>query len=190
MSYYVIQTKPRGEDEYLRRARSVLHEPEGRLFWPRRNLRTRRGGKWSSELAPIFPGYLFLEADEMNESLFLKMRRIPGFSRFLQSNQNIIPLSKGDRELLTHFLAFGEVVDKSVVYFDENSRIRVVSGPLLGLEGSIIKVDRRKGRAKVRLDMFESSFQIDFGFDAIEQTEKASGGTVVEEAGPGKRRSG
>jgi transcriptional antiterminator NusG len=63
---------------------------------------------------------------------------------------------------------FGQVIDKSVVYFDTGKRIRVVSGPLKELEGKIVKVDRRKGRAKVKLDMFENEFLIDFGFEALE----------------------
>jgi transcriptional antiterminator NusG len=147
----------------------VFSDGEGRLLWPRRNLRIRRKSRWKDELAPIFPGYVFLETPEVTKELFMKLRRIPGFFRFLQSNQHIVPLSSGDRELLMHFLAFGEIVDKSAVYFDENNRIKVMSGPLLGLEGFIVKVDRRKGRAKVKLDMFKNAFLVDFGFEAIEK---------------------
>ena len=169
MPYYVLQVKTRGEDEYLTRAGDVFADTEGRLIWPRRNLRIRRKGKFNNELAPIFPGYLFLEAPEVTNELFMKLRRIPGFFRFLQSNRHIVPLSSGDRELLMHFLSFGEIVDKSAVYFDENNRIKVMSGPLLGLEGFIVKVDRRKGRAKVKLDMFKNAFLVDFGFDTIEK---------------------
>jgi transcriptional antiterminator NusG len=54
------------------------------------------------------------------------------------------------------------------VSFDAERRIRVISGPLKTLEGRIIKVDRRKGRARVRLELYEDAFLIDFGFDAIE----------------------
>ena len=52
--------------------------------------------------------------------------------------------------------------------FDENRRIRVVSGPLQGLEGRIVKVDRRKGRARVRLDIYADAFEIDLGFEILE----------------------
>jgi transcriptional antiterminator NusG len=37
-----------------------------------------------------------------------------------------------------------------------------------GLEGQIIKVDKRKKRAKIRLKLYEDSFPIDFGFELIE----------------------
>jgi transcriptional antiterminator NusG len=146
----------------------MLDDGEARFIWLRRSLRIRKRGEWIETLAPIFPGYLFVEAQEISPELLLKVKRIPGFFRFLQSNENIEPLSEGDKKLLSYFLSFGQVVDKSVVYFDTGKRIRVVSGPLKELEGKIVKVDRRKGRAKVKLDMFENAFLIDFGFEALE----------------------
>ena len=68
---------------------------------------------------------------------------------------------------MAHFVRFGEVIGKSTVTFDENSRIQVKDGPLAGLEGRIVKVDRRKQRAKVRLDLYKDSFLVDFGFELL-----------------------
>ena len=62
-------------------------------------------------------------------------------------------------------------MEKSKVIFDENKRIRVIHGALKGLEGKIVKVDRRKQRAKVALTLYEDSFLIDFGFDLLEPSE-------------------
>ena len=139
-----------------------------RFYWPRRNLRIKRRGVWKVELAPIFPGYLFVEAGEIDATLYHALRGVPGFIRFLLSNDHIVPLEGKDQKLLSNFLAIGEIVEKSVAYFDENRRIRIVSGPLKGLEGLIVKVDRRKGRAKVRMEMYKDSFEIDFGFESME----------------------
>ena len=169
MPYYALHIRTRAEDDYLARAKAVFDENEVQLIWLRRSLKIKRRGEWIETLAPIFPGYLFVEAEDMTPELYMKFRRIPGFFRFLNSNDNIVPLSPDDRDLVSYFLTFGQVVDKSTVYFDNGNRIRVISGPLKELEGKIIKVDRRKGRAKVRLDMFTQSFLIDFGFDALEK---------------------
>ncbi|MCL2557796.1 MAG: antitermination protein NusG, partial [Treponema sp.] len=40
--------------------------------------------------------------------------------------------------------------------------------PLKGLEGRIIKVDKRKKRAKIRLDLYDESFAIDLAFEIID----------------------
>lgn len=168
MNYYVIQVKTTGEDRFLKYARPLVADDGIQLFWPRRSLTIRKQGKSEHTLAPIFPGYVFLEAQDLQPETYWKLKLVPGFFRILRDNQNITPLGDGDRRLLLHFLSFGEIIHKSRVFFDENNRIRVLSGPLKGLEGRIVKVDRRKQRAKVRLNMYEENFTVDFGFESLE----------------------
>ncbi len=163
MPFFAIQVRTGGEARFLTRARGAAA-----LVWPRRSLRIRKSGIWSDSLAPVFPGYIFVRAARVDEALFAALRSTPGFLRFLPSNDHIQPLGPGDQQLLSHFLSFGEILDRSLVRFDENRRIRVISGPLKGLEGRIVRVDRRKGRARVRLEMYEDSFEIDFGFESLE----------------------
>lgn len=142
------------------------------LYFPQRSLDVRRKGKTVSSKLPIFPGYIFLELSEEDSilSYHWAFRKTEGFYRFLKSNKDITPLQNRDLELLLHFLKnVGPVAGKSKVYFDENSRIVVLSGPLSGLEGRIVKADKRKGRAKVRLDLYGDSFCIDLGFEVLEQ---------------------
>jgi transcriptional antiterminator NusG len=97
------------------------------------------------------------------------VKRLPYFLRFLPENEDIRPLSDEDKRVIAHLVSYGEVVQPSRVRFDENSRILVLEGPLKGLEGRITKVDRRKGRAKVRLDLYNNSFEVDFAFESMER---------------------
>jgi len=170
MAFFVIQVRTGKEQKYLKQADKVLQAPAQRLYWPRRALRIRRQGQWKNSVAAIFPGYLFLQTESIPPPLYWALKRISGFLRYLKDNQHIEPLNARDREILLHFLSYGEIVQRSRVYFDQDNRIRVISGPLQGMEGRIVKVDRRKGRARVRLELYEDSFLIDFGFDALEQT--------------------
>jgi transcriptional antiterminator NusG len=118
-------------------------------------------------LAPLFPGYIFITADTVSEETFRLLRGLPGFYRFLESNDRIRALTGRDAEIVAHFVKFGDVIGKSVVTFDQDQRIRVLRGPLEGLEGSIVKIDKRKQRAKVQLDLYDESFLVDFGFDLL-----------------------
>lgn len=175
MNYYVLQVKTGGEEKFLKSAnrsfaRTGIESPP-LLIWPRRRLRIRRQGKTKDVLAPIFPGYIFLEADVVEIDVYWAVRKGIGFYKFLRSNREIEPLSGQDKQLLQHFLRLGEVVEKSKVYFDENKRIRVTEGALKGLEGNVVKVDRRKRRAKVKLSLYDDSFLIDFGFEVMEPLE-------------------
>lgn len=175
MAYFALQVFTGDEGRFVTASRRSRNLEGVRVLWPRRRLRVRRAGRWLVATAPIFPGYLFLKREQIDGQLYQGLRPLPGFLRFLPSNDRIRPLDERDSKLLAHFLSFGEIVERSTAYFDVNQRIRIVSGPLLGLEGCITRVDKRKGRAKVRLTLYENSFEVDFGFDAIEKSADRGG---------------
>ena len=145
-------------------------------MFPRRVLSVRRMGKVGRKEEPLYPGYVFLAGAGITTDIYWRMRRVPGFCRFLKSNRDIRPVEGRDREVLLHFLGFGEVIRKSTVRFDANDRIQVVEGPLTGLEGRIVKIDKRKGRAKIHLDMYDESFLVDLGIDILGETGEAENG--------------
>ena len=170
MAFYALQVKTRGEEKFLRMFREQNPEVGLTLYFPQRSLDIRRGGRIKPSQLAIFPGYVFLEIPE-GDSIFNYQwifRRTKGFYRFLRSNQDIAPLQNSDLELVLHFIKqVGAVAGKSKVYFDDNARIVVISGPLSGLEGRIVKADKRKGRAKVKLDLYDDSFTLDFAFEVL-----------------------
>ncbi|MEJ2664388.1 MAG: antiterminator LoaP [Spirochaetia bacterium] len=173
MTFFVIQVRSQKISQYFDTARKQLEKIRTRLHWPRRNLRIRKKGKWQEVLSPIFPGYLFLETETVTPDIYNSCRQTPGFIRFLKDNQNITPLSGRDKEIVAHFLNLGGVVGYSLVDFDRNQRVRIISGPLKGLEGHIVKVNRRKKRIKLKLELYKDSFFIDFGFESIEKVKEA-----------------
>jgi len=169
MEYYALQVRTRAEDKFIRLFKAGHPEEPARILFPQRRMAVRRLGKVKDELAPVFPGYLFLEVEgELGPPLQWALRRTDGFFRFLRSNQDVAPLSGVDLRTVLHFVnPTGAVAEKSRVFFNDEDRIVVEEGPLKGLEGSIVKVDKRKGRAKVKLDLYDDSFTIDLAFEVI-----------------------
>jgi len=179
MNYYAIQVKTRTENKFIKLFRAMHPEITLPIYFPQRRLDIRRRGKVRASMAAVFPGYIFVEAERDEEILACQweFRRTDGFFRFLRSNQEITPLADRDLELVLHFIKnAGPVAGRSKVYFNENSRIVVVEGPMAGLEGRIIKVDKRKGRAKITLDLYNDSFSIDLAFEVIGSLEPAGRG--------------
>jgi transcriptional antiterminator NusG len=173
MQYYALQVKTKGEEKYIKLFRALHPEIGVPIHFLQRKIDIRRQGMPIHSQAPVFPGYLFLELGEKDNIIkyHWAFRKTEGFYRFLRSNQDICPLGDRDLELVLHFIKkAGPIAGKSMVYFDANSRIVVCNGPLKGLEGKIIKVDKRKGRAKIKLDLYDDSFAIDLAFDVIEPT--------------------
>ena len=169
MQYYTIQVKTRGEEKFIRLFNALHPDVRFSLHFPRRRIDIRRKGSVQQTTAAVFPGYIFIEAEsEEIHAHQWAFRRTDGFYRFLKSNQDITPLAGKDLELVLHFIKkSGPVAGISKIFFNEDSRIIVVEGPLMGLEGRIIKVDKRKKRAKVKLNLYNDSFAIDLSFEVM-----------------------
>nr|WP_303933877.1 antiterminator LoaP [Treponema denticola] len=142
------------------------------IVFPQRILKIRKAGKVTEKQLPVFAGYLFIGTDKISKDLYQHIRRCKGFYRFLPNNQDPKSLEGRDLEILNQFISFGGLAKISQVVFDENDRIKVIEGPLSGLEGYIVRVNKRKGRATVCLDMCQTAFSIDLGFEILNKEEK------------------
>lgn len=170
MIYYVIQVVTNREKSFcenVKKLSSFLSENYKFIFLTR-ELQIRKQGVVSVEEKPVFPSYVFLESEgELLDGTLAELKKIPGFCKFLNSNKDISPLVDKDLEVIKHFMKIGEKLGSSLVRFDENDRIVVLEGPLKGLEGNIVKVDRRKKRAKVQMDIKGYLHTFDLGFEDI-----------------------
>ncbi|MEL3899113.1 MAG: antiterminator LoaP [Treponema phagedenis] len=175
MDYYALQVQTGKEAFFISSVNAGDKETSERwqVYFPQRTLNIRKKGVFLKKNMPVFPGYVFLAATILDAKLYKKLKSTKGFYRFLPNNQNPSPLFGRDLMLLQHFISFGNLAGISQVCFDENDRIKILAGPLKGLEGDIVKVDKRKGRAKIKLDMYTDSFLIDFGFEILENIGKA-----------------
>jgi hypothetical protein len=81
MLYFALQVRTGKETQYIDIAR--FRHTEAILLWPRRRLRIRNAGRWRDSLAPLFPGYLFLKANRLEEVPWSQLRGLPDFIRFL-----------------------------------------------------------------------------------------------------------
>jgi transcriptional antiterminator NusG len=175
MNYYALQVETSAEGDFIRRAELRFDPHIYHFFFPKRKLMRQKGGKKFDTIEPVFPGYVFLGTEEAPGPIWYTLRRIEGFYRFLPDNTRIKPMSDRDFTLIKHFMSFGEIADKSKVSFDENDRIVVQSGPLKGYEGHIYKVDRRKGRAWLRLTFCNSVSTVVLGFELLDKLPKGAG---------------
>lgn len=134
----------------------------------------RKQGKIKNNEQIVFPGYVFLEYSEKEIplSLITIIQKIPYFIRILPQTLSPLPLSVQDTKLLSYFLQ-PKSKQISTVYFDENDKIVVVDGILKDLEGYIIKVNKRKQRAKVCIDMCKTPYIIEVAFENLQKKENA-----------------
>ncbi len=171
--YFALQVAVHKEKKFIEQIKKLIGNSDFCNFiYLDRELKIHRQGKTAVELQPVFAGYVFLQAeDKIPADIYQIIKKNNFFYRFLKSNHDITPLNEHDLSILQHFLKVGTTAGTSRVYFDSNDRIVVESGPLKGLEGNIIKVDKRKQRAKIQLDFENSPMILDLSFDIIAKAE-------------------
>ncbi|GMO30801.1 MAG: transcription termination/antitermination protein NusG [Termitinemataceae bacterium] len=175
MKYYAAQIKTRAEEKFIKLFKALHPQENVTIYFPMREIIERHKGKHIQKLLPVFPGYIFIEIQDAQNifDYYWLLNKMPFFYHFLKSNNEIQKMDGRDLEIIRHFIKTPNgkktaVSEISQVYFNEDDRIVVLSGALAGLEGNIIKIDKRKGRVKVKLDLCGEKFSIDLAFENIE----------------------
>lgn len=168
MNFFAMQIMTGMEDAYVELYSKT--NPDIVLYAIKKTIRSRKKGKVVTLVNTVFPGYVFFQFPDLAlpPGLIRTLKRTRNFVRILPNTHAIKPLNARDSEIIRHLVSFGQSIGTSLVTFDENNRIKILKGPLAGLEGMIVKVDKRKRRAKVRLDMNDSPITFDLGFEILE----------------------
>ena len=92
-----------------------------------------------------------------------------GLTRLLGAGDEIIPLTERERDFLLRFGGENQIVEMSEGII-EQSRIRILSGPLMGMEGQIRKIDRHKRKAWLEVEMFGRVQRVEVGLEVAMKT--------------------
>ena len=170
MEYYCIMVLTGEEKSFRDRAGKIMKEdfPETDFFVFERKLYTKKRG-WFD--AVLFPGYVFLGTQELSKKFFGQLKKIEGFCRILQDNQNPVKFSGAALDELKAFINNGESWGVSKVKFLPGQKIQVISGPLVGLAGNIVAVNKKRKRITVQTNITSNSMRFDLLFEDAEVVE-------------------
>lgn len=168
--WYVIWTYT-GREEYTRSIieKKVPKELYGRISIPYRAKIEKAGGSRRVVHKLMIPSYIFVETDcirDFHEAL----GRIPVFSIILRNGEKFLPLDEHDEFVLNKLTSDGDIIDMSTGFMD-GDRVRVASGPLKGLDGSIKKIYPRKALAVIEMTVFSRITEVQLGLEILKKTE-------------------
>lgn len=142
--------------------------PESEVYY--RNKKFREVGKQYSK-RPLFPGYVFVEANIESKD-FQKL-----FSRFIYNSADIIKLLRygesGDSAVdleerrRFEYLFRGKRCLEHSQGFIEGDKIIIENGPLKGREGNIKYINRHNHCAKVEFKMFDKTILADVALEIV-----------------------
>lgn len=163
MSWYVIHCHT-GKEEAVRSR--VKGADIARVMVPRRIMKERKQGKWCLKERVVFPGYVFVQAN-MTALAYYDIRCTPWVIRILGTSWPQ-PLEENEALLIVRLANDCEPLGPSSVIV-VGDKINVIDGPLRGFEGYIVKLDARRCRAKVNINILGEPKIIELAADVIKK---------------------
>jgi transcription termination/antitermination protein NusG len=109
---------------------------------------------------PLFPGYVFVKIG-LEESI--RILNIRGVVSFVGMRNKPSPIP--DEEIVALQTALACRSSVVVPYFPSDTRVRILSGPLTGLQGVVVR-EKGKSRMIVFLDLIKRSVSVEL--DALD----------------------
>ena len=164
--WYVIQVRTGTEENICCQCRKIIDSSIlERCFIPYYQEKKKYQGKWHTQERILFPGYVFLVTNHVEE-LYESLKDIIGSTRLIGTGEEIVPLSEEEVTLLLRLGKEEQLVELSTGII-ENSQIRILEGPLVGMEGTIRKIDRHKRKAWLEIEMFGRTVEMQVGLEVI-----------------------
>lgn len=134
-----------------------------RCFIPYYEEKKKQNGSWNTLQKILFPGYIFMITEDV-EKLFFHLKTIEGMTKLIGTGQDIIPLKEEEITFLKRFGGEEQIVSMSEGII-EGTQVIITSGPLMGMEGLIQKIDRHKRKAWLDLELFGRMQQVEVGLE-------------------------
>lgn len=160
--WFALYTRPRHEKHVA----SELERRALEYFLPLYDACPRGKRKYHGTYRPLFPGYVFVHIAPENR---LQALQIPGAVRFVSFNGQPAPLSDSEITLLRQALE-RNVHAVPHPYLRIGREVEIISGPLKGLRGIVLRRHNRWSLV-VSVDLLRSSIIIDI--ESIESTPPA-----------------
>lgn len=163
--WYALFVKT-GQEEHVRERIKYSLNDSIKTMVPKRKLRERRGGTWKNVIRKLFPGYVLLSGD-MDAESYSVIKSTPGILKLLKTGSQPARIEPWEMDILNRLTCSGDTIDYSDGLI-KDGKIVVTNGPLLNMEGKILSVDRRKGRAKVNISFMGEPRIVDLGISILQ----------------------
>jgi transcription termination/antitermination protein NusG len=172
MYWYCFFTKTGYEQTALNEFKMKLDPSRHMSFIPIAEYYFRRGGIPTTINKPLFPGYVFLRTNTPDDEIVHQTRSVIDSHRtvyyLLQYADTLYSIVDSDRQLLLQLLDREYRIRQSFGMI-EGDRVKINSGPLVGMESVIQKINRHKRRAIMQLNFMGSPRTIEVGLEITEK---------------------
>ncbi len=169
--WYVVHTFAGQEEKVRDRIQDLVRE-EGLseivfdVVVPTQEVMEIKQGEKQQVEKQLYPGYIFIKM-VMSEQNWHTVRQTNGVTGFVGTQMNPIPVNETEMgEVLEQI---GEGGREPQVEFSVGDTVRIISGAMEEMTGTVKEVDIEKAKLHVSVDMFGRSTPVELDFDQAEK---------------------
>lgn len=125
-------------------------------------------GKKHIKKRKLFPGYVFVRM-KATEPVLKQIRRLPNLARFVGGIGGSGPVPVTDAEIGRIRVFMTETKERPKIIYEVGETVRIISGPFMDFNGTILDMDVDKGRLKIQVEIFGRATPVDLDFDQVEK---------------------
>lgn len=159
--WYAVWTRSR-QEKSAAAVLETLHVPH---YLPLKCETRQWSDRKQSVTVPLFSGYLFVRINPREESK-LQVLKTPGVVGLVGNSSGPQPIPDEQVEQIRTVLNSG-VEYWSSPFLEEGDRVRVIRGPLTGIEGTLLRVNSQS-RLTVSVDLIQHSLAVSVSRSDVE----------------------
>ena len=168
---YAIQVFGGEEDNTISLCRVILENTDSDvlsdIYYPEIERRKKFHGEWHVVKEKMFPGYIFMETNDV-ERLWRDLTKVPKFTKLIGAGNDPVALSEKEISFITGTTGSDHIAEVSTGII-EGDKLIITSGPLVGKEGLVKKIDRHKRTALLEMEMFGRTINMTMGLEVTDK---------------------
>lgn len=131
----------------------------------KRRLKERKKGVWTEVEKNLYPGYILIYG-RFDKYSYKDVNKISGIIKILSDQDGPIPIEKSEMKTIERLIDIDGIIGYSTGIIKDH-KVIITDGPLKDLQGLVKSVDKRKQRAKVKINFLGEEKLVDLGIDIL-----------------------
>ncbi len=116
----------------------------------------------------LYPGYVFIQVDELDTSLWHMIQSLPRVGRFIGESKKPTPLMESDIKNILEKVE-NRAAPKPKIFFDSGEVVRIVEGPFANFTGIVEEYDMEHEKLKLNVSIFGRNTPVEILYSQVEK---------------------
>ncbi len=155
------------ENMILRLKQAGLEDKVPEIIVPKETVADHRGGKRRIQKRKLFPGYLMVQMDLVDDVWFV-FRETPGFGDFVGANSSPTPMTEEEVENVRAKTDSSREQPRMSVSYSKGDRVKIKKGAFENMDAAVEEVCPQKGTLEVTVNIFGRATPMTLGYWEVE----------------------